>query len=214
MGVDKISKIKGIELICEDLANGIVKSDMLTDLLLNGIEKNSYYVYVILEKGSICYIGKGINQRVKDHFKLSNRLISQKIAEGRNDYEWKIIKYFDYDEFAALQYEKFLIKKFKAEGRKLYNVAHNDYSLSINKKVKLKHYINLFNQWENKVFPYFICENLNFTIMDSVKCVLDAIKKECKNVKPNLIQYYNGIRLDNLNFYTTVENGNYKVNIC
>lgn len=185
--------------------------ELYQPFLTNGIERDSFYVYVILEKSRVCYIGKGINQRVKNHFNISSSAVSLAISRNSNDFDWKIIKYFDDDELGCLEFEKQLITDCKKKKHFLYNVANYNYNSNIS-QICLRGFLQIFKQWENRIFPYSFGNNC-LTLDELAQIIFYLIKKEISKLSDNSIPSYRGTKINKLGYYLTKENEKYRVNL-
>lgn len=158
------------------------------------IPKRGFYVYAITENEEVCYLGKGKGQRVLSHFNRStNQLLSQRIKENRNLYDWFIIEVFD-SEYECLEYEEQLIKSAKQADYKLYNSTFYSNKNACHKS--LKQVYEIFEQFRNRIFPINTPSEKIITALERARILLNICKSDYSDLKVKPI--YRGKPLDEL----------------
>lgn len=190
-----------MELLAKNRLN-LIKSIGLS----KSIPKRGYYVYVITENDSICYIGKGKQYRVLSHFKnSSNHTLNLKIRENKNNYDWHILEEFD-NEYDCLNYEEELILNCKRNKHKLYNVIHNSKGKQYNKLII--HFFNSLRLYEQNTYEQITDPNI-LTIKQVTEIYFEIIKNTCKKLID--IPRYKGKPLNELSFIEQIQNDRVRI---
>jgi hypothetical protein len=172
------------------------------------IPAEGYYVYVITENNSICYIGKGRNQRVKSHFNnSSNQLLASRMRENKDFFDWFILDTFD-NEYDCFNYEELLIRNCKELNHKLYNKIH--YSNTYQYNAFFRGMLSIFKQWEEMIFE----DNSTSKILSptqSADIIFSMIKDFCKGLTQ--VPSYRGKPMNELGYKSSIEQGKIRITV-
>ncbi len=127
---------------------------LVNEQLFRGFKKPissvGYYVYAITKNDIVVYIGKGVKNRVLQHFKnSSNHRLFSEMKNNKKQFDWYILSYFD-EQHEALEFEYNIITDAKIGGLKLYNKTHYSNSREFNSGLKLIYFV--LKQYENMWF--------------------------------------------------------------
>lgn len=190
-----------LQIITDPFSKGFVPA------YYKAIPIHGYYVYVIMENGKVCYVGKGKKKRVLSHFKgTGNVFLYSRIKDGQNIYDWAVLEHFE-DEADAFDYEKRLIKKCVRLRIKLYNSTH--YAARASKMILFKGIFGLFKDYENRVFSDQICDILSVSELADI--VVKLIKDTCDGLSQDRIPVYRSKPINQLQYFIRPEYGKNRI---